>query len=160
MIPAKLAELGVLANISGKLRQHGGSLFPKRRRAERVRRVRPERRAQDRATSRQRPSRPPDMQRRNMPVPDRFLAPRMRRDRLHREIHFNQSFWVIHIFLPQRRRERRVFLCFVFLCVLCVSAVKHAVKNYKRFTMRLTPCVRIGTWKLIRRPTFRPLSFK
>src|SRR5437764_1121305 len=41
-------------------------------------------------TRRQRPPRPPDVQRRNVPMPDRLLPPRMGRDAGNGQVHFDE----------------------------------------------------------------------
>ena len=77
----------------------------KSRRAIFIRRVRPQRRANHRPTRRQRSPRPPDVQRGNMPMPDGFLAPRVRGDALDGQVNFDEAFGVGHVqskfpFLP------------------------------------------------------------
>jgi hypothetical protein len=62
--------------------------------ANRVGRVGPERRADDRATRRQRPPRSPDVQRRDVPVPDRLLPPRVGADPLDGQIDFDQALGI------------------------------------------------------------------
>ncbi len=61
------------------------------RRALCIRRVRPERRTNDRPASRQRPPRPPDVQGGNMPMANGFLPPRMRRDAPDRQVDFDEA---------------------------------------------------------------------
>ena len=60
-----------------------------------IRRVRPQRRANHRPTRGQRSPRPPDVQRRDMPVPDRLLAPRMGGDALDRQIDFDEALGIL-----------------------------------------------------------------
>ena len=43
---------------------------------------------------RQRSPRPLNVQRENVPMPNGFLPPRMRRDALNREVHFNEVFGI------------------------------------------------------------------
>ena len=63
-------------------------------RTKRISRVRPKRGANHRTTSRQRPPRPPNVQRRNVPMPNRFLPPRMRRDALDRQVNFDEALGI------------------------------------------------------------------
>ena len=67
------------------------AVVAERRRAQFVRRVGPQRRADHRPARRQRPPRPPDVQRRDVPVPDRLLAPRVRRDALDGQVDLDQA---------------------------------------------------------------------
>ena len=61
-----------------------------------VRWVRPKRGADDRPARGQRPPRPPDVQRRNVAVPNGLLAPRVRGDALDGQVNFDEAFGVVH----------------------------------------------------------------
>ena len=80
------------------LRKAGGTIL--------VRRVGPERGANDRPARRQRTPRPPDVQRRNVAVPDGLLAPRVRGDALDRQVNFDEAFG-IHGLAAKRRKRRK-----------------------------------------------------
>ena len=69
-------------------RERGGTI--------RVGRVGPQGGADDRPTRRQRPPRPPDVQRGDVPMPNRLLPPRVRRDALDGQVNFDEAFGVIH----------------------------------------------------------------
>ena len=85
--PAGLAFLGrgcqqfqIPVRPPGEIHDPLGRRIAERLRAVRVGRVRPQRRTDHRPARRQRPSRPPDVQRRDVPMPDRLLPPRVGRD--------------------------------------------------------------------------------
>jgi hypothetical protein len=91
----------------GKRRQRHHRRFAKRPRTQLILRIGPQRRANHRPTSRQRTPRPPDVQRRNMPMPNRLLPPRVRRNAGDGQVHFDQAFRVLvghprsGLFLPK-----------------------------------------------------------
>ena len=64
-------------------------------RASRVGWIGPEGREDHRPTGGKRAARPPDVQGRDVPVTDAFLAPCMRRDAFDREVDFDEAFRVI-----------------------------------------------------------------
>ena len=66
--------------------------------AELVGRVGPQRRTDHRPTGRQRPPRPPDVQRRNMPMPDILLMHRIERCLLQGKGNFDEAFVISHGF--------------------------------------------------------------
>ena len=68
----------------------------KRLRAILIDRIRPQRRANDCPTRRQRPSRPPDMQCRDMSMSYRLLSPCMGGDSSDGEVNFDQTFGIGH----------------------------------------------------------------
>ncbi|TSE34581.1 hypothetical protein Tfont_02610 [Tepidimonas fonticaldi] len=77
--------------------QHGlARCLTERRRAMLVGRVWPQRRADDRPARRQRPSRPPDVQRGDVPVTDAFLAPRVGGDALDGQVDLDEAFGIGH----------------------------------------------------------------
>ena len=63
-------------------------------------RIGPERGADNRSTRGQRPPRPPDVERGDMPMPNRLLPPRVRRDSGDRQIDFDQAFRIAVHALP------------------------------------------------------------
>ena len=79
-----------------KLGNQPCGIIAKLLRAKRIGRVGPERRADHRPARRQRPPRPPDVQRRDMPMPNRLLPPRMGGDSGDGQIDFDQAFGVGH----------------------------------------------------------------
>jgi hypothetical protein len=66
------------------------------RRTQFICRVEPQRGAQHGATRRQRTPRPPNVQRRNMSMPNRLLAAGMFGNAFDREINFDETFGVGH----------------------------------------------------------------
>ncbi len=79
----------------------GSGLIAKAGRAKFVSRVWPKRGANHRSASRQRPPRPPNVQRGNMPVANRLLAPRVGGNALDRKTDFNESLVI-------RRRHHKL----------------------------------------------------
>ena len=91
-----VGEFGVRGDLASKVQNDARRRARKRRRTIGLRRVRPQRRANDRPARRQRPPRPPDMQRGNVPVPDGLLPPRVRRDALDGQVNFDEAAGVGH----------------------------------------------------------------
>ncbi len=94
----------------GKPRQDARRRVAKTLRAERVGRVRPERGADHRPAGRQGPTSPPDVQRRDVPVPDRLLASRMGADPPDGQVHLDQSSGVGGRWLIRTSRPRSIRL--------------------------------------------------
>ncbi len=93
----RLAEVLVrrARTCAAHLRQELPRLRLELRRAERIARVRPEQREQHRPARRQRPPRPPQVQRARMPVPDRLLPRRVPRHLGDREVHLGEALAVL-----------------------------------------------------------------
>ena len=92
-----VGEFGISRDFAGEIENEFGGSFAKCGRTVFVRRVRPESRANHRPTRRQRSPRPPDVKRGDVPMPDGFLAPRVRRNPLDRQVNFNEAFGVGHV---------------------------------------------------------------
>jgi hypothetical protein len=92
-----VGEFGVVDHLAREVQNDFRRRCTERRRAVFIRRVRPQRRTNHRPARCQRSPRPPDVQRGNMPVPDGFLAPRVRGDALDRQVNFDEAFGVIHL---------------------------------------------------------------
>ncbi len=93
----------------------------KRLRTKRIVWIGPKSCTNHRPASRQRPACPPDVQRRNMPMPNRLLPPRMRRDPGNREINFDETFRVggRHFYLLfVVQASRLLFTLYFFLNLL------------------------------------------
>jgi len=81
---AAFCEFVIPASLLRKIGNQARGLVPKILRAERIGRIGPQRRANDGAASGERTSRPPDMQRGDVPMPNAFLATSVRRNPLDR----------------------------------------------------------------------------
>jgi hypothetical protein len=84
----------VLETFSAKSANQVRSCIAKTLGAFRVGRLEPERRADESAAGRQRPPWPPDVQRRDVPVPDRLLPPRVGADPLDGQIDLDQAIGI------------------------------------------------------------------
>ena len=91
-----VGELGVRGGLAGEVEDDLAGCFAECGRASRVRWVGPERGAYHRPARRQRSPRPPDVERGDVPMPDRLLPPRMGGDALDGQVNFDEALGVVH----------------------------------------------------------------
>src|SRR5580658_6685798 len=91
---ATLREGLVRNRLRSKFIDQPTGVIPEPLRAQRVRRVRPQCCTQDRTAGCERTTRPPDMQCRDVPMPDRLLPPRVGGNLLDGKIDFDETLGV------------------------------------------------------------------
>ena len=91
-----IGELGVAGDFAGEVEHELCCGFAEAGRAVGVGGVWPERGTDDRPARRQGPPCPPDVQCRDVAMPDRLLSPRMGGDALDGQVNFDKAFGVAH----------------------------------------------------------------
>ncbi len=102
-----------------------------------IRRVWPQRRADHRPACCQRPPRPPDMERGNVPMPDALLAPGVDGYPLYRQVNFDKTLGIgSHCFTVAFNKVVRLFSGNTTAATRASSLVKESHRIVRRFARR------------------------